>query len=98
MKSFQHREMFRNLIISLGFTVDVLSRSVESDSLQPCGLQPLGASACGNFQTRILEWVLFPILEDLLNPGTESTSPVSPALAGRFFTTFVQSPTKGYSF
>ena len=29
----------------------------------------------------------FPPLEDIPNPGTESTSLKSPALAGRFFTT-----------
>ena len=29
----------------------------------------------------------FPSPGDLLNPGIESTSPASPALAGRFFTT-----------
>ena len=29
----------------------------------------------------------FPPPEDLPNPGTEPGSPVSPALAGRFFTT-----------
>ena len=29
----------------------------------------------------------FPPLEDPPNPGTEPASPVSPALAGRFFTT-----------
>ena len=34
----------------------------------------------------------FPLLGDLLNPGMEPTSPVSPALAGRFFTT--ESPGK----
>jgi len=28
-----------------------------------------------------------PPPEDLLNPGTEPKSPVSPALAGKFFTT-----------
>ena len=29
----------------------------------------------------------FPSLEDLPDPGIETASPVSPALAGRFFTT-----------
>ena len=29
----------------------------------------------------------FPTAGDLLDPGTELVSPVSPALAGRFFTT-----------
>ena len=31
--------------------------------------------------------LLFPPLEDLPNPGIDSTSLMSPALAGRFFTT-----------
>ena len=31
--------------------------------------------------------LLFPPLEDLPNPGIEATSLMSPALAGRFFTT-----------
>ena len=29
----------------------------------------------------------FPVPGDLSHPGTEAASPVSPALAGRFFTT-----------
>jgi len=33
------------------------------------------------------EWVAFPTLRDLPNPGFESTTLVSPALAGRFLTT-----------
>ena len=39
------------------------------------------------FQARILEWVAFPTPGDLLDPGIEPASPVSLALAGRFFTT-----------
>ena len=35
----------------------------------------------------MLEWLPFPFLGDLLDPGIEHTSLVSPALAGRFFTT-----------
>ena len=31
-------------------------------------------------------WLQFPAAEDLSNPGTEPTSPVSPALAGGFLT------------
>ena len=48
---------------------------------------PPGASVRGIFQASILEWVPFPTPEDLPKPGIESASLVSPALAGRFFTT-----------
>ena len=46
-----------------------------------------GSSVCGISQARILVWVAFPPPGDLPNPRTELASPVSPALAGRFFTT-----------
>ena len=43
------------------------------------------SSVCGIFQVRILEWVVaISYIRDLLNSGIE---PVSPALAGKFFTT-----------
>ena len=46
------------------------------------------SSVQGIFQARILEWVQepFPPPGDLPSPGIEPASPVSPALAGRFFT------------
>ena len=40
----------------------------------------------GILQARILEWVVMPPA-DLPDPGIESTSLMSPALAGGFFTT-----------
>ena len=40
-----------------------------------------------SLQPRILAWVAMPSSRDPLNPGTEPTSLMSPALAGRFFTT-----------
>ena len=43
-----------------------------------------GSSVYEIFQARILEWVPFPTLGDLLDLGIE---PTSPALAGGFFTT-----------
>ena len=43
-----------------------------------------GSSVHGILQARILEWVP---PGDLLNPGTEPPSLMSPALAGGFFTT-----------
>ena len=45
---------------------------------------PSGCSVQGIFQARILSGLPFPSPGDLPNPGTE---PVSPVLAGRFFTT-----------
>ena len=46
-----------------------------------------GSSVCGIFEARTLEWL--PILSpgDLPDPGVESLSLESPALAGRFLTT-----------
>ena len=45
-----------------------------------------GCFVHGIFQARILEWP-FPSPGDLPNPGIKTVSLVSPALAGRFFTT-----------
>ena len=53
----------------------------------PMNSSPSGSSVYGIFQVRILEWVPFPTTGDLSVPGIESTSLVSPALAGGFFTT-----------
>ena len=39
-----------------------------------------GSSVHGIFLAGILEWVPFPSLGDLPNPGIKSVSPVSPAL------------------
>ena len=46
-----------------------------------------GSSAHGIFQTRILEWLLFPSPGDLPDLEIKPMSLVSPAWAGRFFTT-----------
>ena len=48
---------------------------------------PQGSSVHGILQARILEWVSSPFSLLLPHPGTEPASPVSPALAGGFFTT-----------
>ena len=45
---------------------------------------PPGSSVHGISQARILEWVAFPPPGDLPDPGIK---PMSPALAGGFFTT-----------
>ena len=46
-----------------------------------------GSSAHGGFHAETLEWVPISYSRDLLNPGIESESLVSPALADGFFTT-----------
>ena len=46
-----------------------------------------GSSVHGIFQARILEWLPFSTPGDLPDSGIEAVSPVSSALAGRFFTT-----------
>ena len=52
----------------------------------PMDCSPPGSSAHGIFQARILEWVAMPSSRDLPNPEIKPTSLMSPALAGRFFT------------
>ena len=46
---------------------------------------PAGSSVHGSSQARTLEWVAIPSPEDLPDPGIESMSLVSLALAGGFF-------------
>ena len=65
----------------------------------PMDCHPPGSSVYGVLPARILEWVaisfskeyrsglLCPLPGDLPNPGIKPTSLMSPALAGRFFTT-----------
>ena len=53
----------------------------------PTDWSPPGFSTHGISKARLLEWVPFPPPGDLPNPGIESASPESPALAGGFFTT-----------
>ena len=67
------------------------SESVKVLIPQPCptlcnpmGCRPPGSSVHGILQARIIEWLPFPSPGDLLDPGIKL---VSPALAGRFFTT-----------
>ena len=55
---------------------------VVSDCCDPMDCSPPGSSILGILQARILAWVAMPSSRG--NPGIE---PVSPALAGRFFTT-----------
>ena len=47
------------------------------------------SSVHGILQARILEWVAMPSPGDLPDPGIKPTSLMSPALAGKFFTTSI---------
>ena len=53
----------------------------------PMDCSPPGSSVHGILQVRIWSGLPFPPPVDLLNPGTETESPASLALEGRFFTT-----------
>ena len=53
----------------------------------PLDCSPPGSSVHGIFQAKIPEWVDIPYSGDLPSPVIEPMSPVSPALAGRFFIT-----------
>ena len=61
--------------------------SVVSDSCDPMDCSPSGSSVHRILQARIPEWIAVPPPGHLPDPGIEPMSPVSPALAGRFFTT-----------
>ena len=68
--------------------VCVLSHSVMASCLRPQGLQPARLLCPWNFPGQeYWSGLPFPTLGDLPDPGIEPASPVSPALAGRFFTT-----------
>ena len=53
----------------------------------PTDCSPPGSSVHGILQARILEWVAMPSSKGSSLPRIKPTSPVFPALAGRFFTT-----------
>ena len=53
----------------------------------PMDYSPPGSSAHGTFQARILEWIAISYSRGSSHPGIQLMSPVSPPLAGRFFTT-----------
>ena len=61
-----------------------VSHSFVSDSLQSCGLYPLGSSVHGILQARILEWVAISFSRAFSRPSNQTR--VS-ALPGGFFTT-----------
>ena len=53
----------------------------------PMDCSPPGSSVRGILQARRLKWVALSFFRRSSRPGIEFASPVSPALAGRFFTT-----------
>ena len=53
----------------------------------PMDCRPLGSFAHGILQARILEWVAISYSRDSSGPVIEPSSLVSPAVAGKFFTT-----------
>ena len=53
----------------------------------PASSSPASSSVHGIFQARALEWSAIASPGDLLDPGMETTTPGSPALAGGFLTT-----------
>ena len=61
--------------------------SVMSTLCDPMDCSPPGSSVHEILQARILEWIACPPPGDLPDPGIEPTSLMSPALAGRLFTT-----------
>ena len=53
----------------------------------PMHCNPPGSTVHGIFQARTLEWAATSSSRDLPNPGIKPASPLSPILAGEFFTT-----------
>ena len=65
----------------------MLSRSIVSDSLSTlCTVAHQPALSVGFFRREYWSGLPFPAPRDLPDPGIETTSLESPALAGRFFT------------
>ena len=82
-----HYSHIISALLTPGIHVCMFSLSVLSDSLQTldCGLP--GSSVLLPFWQKYWSGLQFPPPGDLPDPGIKSTSPVTPALAGRFFTT-----------
>ena len=80
-----------------GVCVCVLSHSVVSNSLQPCGLQPTRLlCSWGFFRQEHWSGLSSPSPGDLPDPGIEPMFLASPALAGRFFITASSGKPMGY--
>ena len=75
--------IFKYLLVGCGVSCVL---SFVQPLCDPIDRSALGSSVHGISQARILEWVVIPSPGDPPNPGIESTSLASPALAGGFFT------------
>ena len=82
-----HYSHIISALLTPGIHSCMFSCSVLSDSLQTsdCGLP--GSSVLLPFWKKYWSGLPFPPPGDLPDLGIEPTSPLSPALAGRFFTT-----------
>ena len=102
IKVFLMSQLFASSGQSFGASASVLLMDVLCKALQSCptlcdpmDCSPLGSSAHGILQARILEWLTMPSSGDLPNPGIE---PGSPALqAGSLLLSHQGSPTNEYS-
>ena len=75
---------FLKFLISYHFSLSVFACLVMSDSLQLMDYSAPGSCVHGTFQEEYWSGLPFPSPGDLPIPEIQ---PVSPALAGRFFTT-----------
>ena len=64
-----------------------LLQSCPTSVCDPMDCSLPGSSVSGVFQARILEWVAVPFSRESSDPGMQPVPLLSPALAGRFFTT-----------
>ena len=76
---------------SWGHKVSDTTEWTELKSLQlyPTLCDPSGSSVHGILQARIPDWVAIPSSRELPNPGMDLRSPMSSALAGRLFFSFL---------
>ena len=75
----------------IGISSESVSRSVVSDSATECTVACQAPLSMGFSRQEYWSGLPFPSPGDLPEPGIKPTSPVSPALAVRFFTTDVYS-------
>ena len=81
------RFVFTRCIRAVSACVRVRACSITHSGLTLCN--PMDDSPSMGFPRQEDEWVVIPTPGDFPDRGIEPTSPVSPALAGRFFFTTV---------
>ena len=76
---------WQSLLTKLGI---ILAKSLQlcQTLCDPMDCSPPGSSVRGILCAKILKWVALSYSGDLPNPRIEPSCPMSPALAGRFFT------------